>query len=379
MSGGLMSKSNLKAVTIANSKFGGIGHSMHRSFELNEEVEMVALADPYEEGRIKYAKECGAKTHYADYREMLEKEKPDIAVIARHWFDDSRIEEISTSIDLGVKGLFVEKTLAAWPYQARAIQKEALMKKIPILMAHRSREHPIMQEIRHRSLQGEWGPLTRIRSMDKGDHRCGVYEAMLHTPHIFDAMLYLAGEKPASCWGSVTHEGVPVKRKDTINSYYDGAGPMIGDKIAAQFHFPSGVVGTFESMPVGNGSYGSDRLGVDFYFQDAVITARNQPKGQFHIFPRGDVFPTETNVNWEVMTTNKWNPVEINETLWSNHIICKDLVRIMKGSNPTNESSTIDIAVTGIEMLTAIYWSHLEGKRINLPLSNLENPWVGAP
>ena len=132
-----MSKSNLKAVTIANSKFGGIGHSMHRSFELNEEVEMVALADPYEEGRIKYAKECGAKTHYADYREMLEKEKPDIAVIARHWFDDSRIEEISTSIDLGVKGLFVEKTLAAWPYQARAIQKEALMKNIPILMAHR--------------------------------------------------------------------------------------------------------------------------------------------------------------------------------------------------------------------------------------------------
>ena len=33
-----MSKSNLKAVTIANSKFGGTGHFMHRSFELNEEV-----------------------------------------------------------------------------------------------------------------------------------------------------------------------------------------------------------------------------------------------------------------------------------------------------------------------------------------------------
>ena len=366
----------LKAVVIADSARGGAGHYMHRTFERNPRVEMAALSNPDVQGRAKLSAECGASATYADYRTMLEREKPDIAVIARHWFDDGRVDEFLAALEAGVKGLFVEKTLAAWPYQARRLQQAAAGRNVPVLMAHRSRDHPTMQEIRRRAQQGTWGPLTRVRTMDKGDHRAGVHEAMIHAPHIFDAMLYMVGEAPASCWGAVMLEGRPATRNDAKGIEYMGAGPMAGDRISAQYQFPGGVVGTFESMPVGDGTYGSDRLGIDFYFQNALVTARNQPLGKFAVFPRGDLFPTEPGVAWTALETEDWAPPGVDETEWSNHVISQDLVRLIDGGISRPESSTIDVAVTGVEMLVGAYRSHLEGHRVDLPLLNPGNPWV---
>ena len=368
--------SELKAVAIADTARGGAGHSLHRAFELNPRVEMAALSDPDEQGRAKLSAECGAATAYADYRTMLEREKPDIAVIARHWFDESRVEEFIAALDTGVKGLLVEKTLAAWPFQARQMQQAAANRNVPVLMAHRSREHPTMQQIRSRAREGTWGTLTRVRTMDKGDHRAGVHEAMIHTPHVFDAMLYMVGEAPVSCWGAVMLDGRPSTRGDAEGIEYMGAGPMAGDRISAQYQFANGVVGTFESMPVGDGSYGSERLGVDFYFQDAIVTARNQPLGKFAVFPRGDLFPTGRGVEWTALETEDWTPAGVGDTEWSNHVIGEDLVRMIDGGQAGPESSTIDVAVTGVEMLVGAYRSHLEGRRVELPLLDPGNPWA---
>ena len=370
---------NLKAVTSADSARGGAGHGLHRAFDLNARVDMVALSDPHEEGRAKLSAECGAATTYGSYETMLARERPDIAVIARHWFDDDRVDEFLAAIDAGVKGLFVEKTLAPWPCQARRMQHAAAEGGGAVLMAHRSREHPTMQEIRRRGQSGDWGPLVRVRTMDKGDHRVGVHEAMIHTPHVFDAMLFVVGKAPESCWGSVTLEGCPATRRDAEGVEFLGAGPMAGDRISAQYQFCDGVVGSFESMPVGDGSYGSDRLGVDFYFQNALVTARNQPLGKFAVFPRGDVFPAEAGIPWKTLETESWTPKGVGDMAWSNHVIGEDLVRIIDGGPPHAETSTIDVAVTGVDMLVGAYWSHLEGRRIDLPLLDGRNPWETDP
>ena len=369
---------DFKAVTIAGTGKGNAGHGMHRAFERNPRVEMVALSDPDEQGRVKFAAECGARSSYADYREMLEIEKPDIAVIARHWYDDGRVEEFMAALDAGVKGIYAEKTIAAWPVQARKLRDAAAERNVPVVMAHRSREHPAMQKIRRLAKAGTWGPLTRIKSMDKGDARAGVHEAMIHTPHVFDAMLYVVDEAPVSCWGAVMLNGQPATREDAKGVAYLGAGPMAGDRIAAQYQFPSGVVGVFESMPVGDGSYGGDRLGIDFYFRDALVTARKQPAGKFYVFPRGDVFPVEPGQTWEALDFEGWAPEGVDNMDWSNHVIASDLVRLMEGGEILPESSTIDVAVTGVEMLVGAYQSHLEGRRMELPLADsaLGNPWA---
>ena len=54
-------------------------HSLDQAFVGVEGAEIVALADPDAEGRRRFAELTGAPAAYADYREMLAAEKPDIA------------------------------------------------------------------------------------------------------------------------------------------------------------------------------------------------------------------------------------------------------------------------------------------------------------
>ncbi|MCY3958364.1 MAG: Gfo/Idh/MocA family oxidoreductase [Chloroflexi bacterium] len=369
--------SALRAVTIANSDLGGAGHGLHRAWQANPDVRMVALADPVDEGREELAAACGAQRTYADYREMLERERPDIVAIARHWYDDGRVEETLAAIEAGAKGLYVEKPLAPWADQARAVMKAAEAAGTHVILAHRSREHPGMQAIRARGEAGEWGAMTRIRAMDKGDHRVGVEESMIHAPHVFDAMLYLVGEAPVQVSGLVLQDGRPATRADAAGRTENGAGPIAGDRVSATYLFPSGVIGTFESVPVGDGSYGSDRLGADCYYQEALVTLRNQPRGQFHVLPRGDVFPTGDGVGWEAIQADEpWAPEGVDAMTWSNHLHGCELVRLIHGGEVRPTTCTGQDALIGVEMLVGAYRSHLERRPIALPLEDPTNPWV---
>ena len=367
----------LRAVTIANTDRGGAGHGLHRAFQANPDVRMAALADPVDAGRAELAAICDAEHSYADYREMLERERPDIVVIARHWYDDGRVDEMLAAIESGARGLYVEKPIAPWPDQARAVMDAAEARGTHVILAHRSREHPGMQAIRARAEAGEWGPLTRVRAMDKGDHRVGVEESMIHAPHVFDAMLYLVGEAPAQVSGLVLQNGRPATREDAAGRTENGAGPIAGDRISATYLFPSGVLGTFESVPVGDGSYGSDRLGVDCYYQHALVTMRNQPRGQFHLLPRGDVFPTKGDLGWEAIDGSEaWAPDDVDTMTWSNHVHGRELVRLIRGGEVRPTTCSGQDALIGVEMLVGAYRSHLEGRPIALPLEDPTNPWL---
>jgi len=79
---GAPSKKKYKACIIGDSKMGGYGHWIQYAFALREDVIPVALADPVESERAKIAKSVGAERSYADYREMLEKERPDLVAVA---------------------------------------------------------------------------------------------------------------------------------------------------------------------------------------------------------------------------------------------------------------------------------------------------------
>ena len=369
--------SELRAVTIAHTGRGNAGHGLHRAFEDNPRVRMVALADPDMTGRAELAAECDADRTYGDYREMLACERPDIAVVARHWFDDNRVEEVLDAIECGVRGVYLEKPVAAWPDQARAICAAADGAGVHVVLAHRSREHPTLQMIRDCLGRSEWGPLTRIRAMDKGDHRVGVEEAMIHAPHAFDAMLFVVGEAPVQVAATVLQNGRFATRADAVGRTENGAGPIAGDRITATYIFPGGSIGTFESVPVGDGSYGSRRLGTDFYFQHAVVTARNQPAGEFQMFPRGEVMPTDHQLGWSVLKAQEtWAPNGIDPMLWSNQLHGRELVRLVEGGDIRSTTCSVHDATVGVEMLVGAYRSHLEGRAIRLPLEDPGNPWT---
>ena len=66
---------------------GEYGHGIDTVWKDIPDVEVVAVADEDATGRANAVERTGAKAGYADYREMLEKEKPQIVGIGPRWID----------------------------------------------------------------------------------------------------------------------------------------------------------------------------------------------------------------------------------------------------------------------------------------------------
>ena len=71
-----------RVAVIGRTGKGNYGHGLDVVWKELDNVEIVAVADPDEKGRAAAAKRLGAKNAYADYRTMLEKEKPQIVSVA---------------------------------------------------------------------------------------------------------------------------------------------------------------------------------------------------------------------------------------------------------------------------------------------------------
>jgi hypothetical protein len=70
-----------RACIIGHTGRGNYGHDWHTAFAGLPNVEVAAVADPVEQGRLAAMKASRAARGYADYREMLGKEKPDLVGI----------------------------------------------------------------------------------------------------------------------------------------------------------------------------------------------------------------------------------------------------------------------------------------------------------
>src|SRR5688500_1771156 len=78
----------LKAAVIGHTGKGDYGHGLDVIFDGLPNVEVAALADPDSAGRQKAAARTRAPRQYAEYREMLEKERPNLVSIAPRWTDE---------------------------------------------------------------------------------------------------------------------------------------------------------------------------------------------------------------------------------------------------------------------------------------------------
>src|SRR5688572_12474090 len=75
----------LKAAVIGHTGRGDYGHGLDTIFQNRAGVEVVAVADPDATGRARVAGKIKAPRQYADYRELLQKERPNLVSVAmRH-------------------------------------------------------------------------------------------------------------------------------------------------------------------------------------------------------------------------------------------------------------------------------------------------------
>lgn len=121
-----------RACIIGDSKQGGYGHSLHLVWALRDDVEIVGLSDPDEAGRARHARESGARRTYADYRDMLDKERPDLVAIGPRWTVNHR-DYLMACAEVGAHGM-LEKPLT--PDLAAADEVHAAMEARHLKWAH---------------------------------------------------------------------------------------------------------------------------------------------------------------------------------------------------------------------------------------------------
>src|SRR5207237_151671 len=102
-----------RVAVIGRTGKGNYGHGLDVVWKALDNVEIVAVADEDEKGRAAAAARLGAKNAYADYRDMLDKDRPQIVSVADRWLDLHR--DMVTACARAGASVFLEKPMARTP------------------------------------------------------------------------------------------------------------------------------------------------------------------------------------------------------------------------------------------------------------------------
>lgn len=366
-SGAVEAGKRWRVCVIGDTRQGGYGHDLHLAWSLREDVEVVALADPHEAGRQKHAEEAKAQGTYADYREMLEKERPDLVTIAPRITIHHR-DYLMAAAECGAHG-FMEKPLAVDMAEADEMIAAIDAKGLRWSIAFNFRTAPLVRHVRRMIMEeGLIGALIEMRGRGKEDHRAGAEDLVVLGTHTFDMMRYFAGD-PEWCMAHISMDGKPAVRGD-IREATEALGPILGDAVRASYGFPNGVTGYFSSVknPVRN----SGRWGLDFYGSKGVVLLRMESNGAPNAVWLDDP-------SWSGLRKAAWKPLpDAPDTAYPSSSpvrygpITGDLLNAIQEQRRPEVS--LHDGAASLEMIIAAYAAHLAGGRVALPLADRKHP-----
>lgn len=283
-----------KACVIGDTKNGGYGHSLHRMWNLRDDVAIVGLADPDEEGRAKMAAECGAAKTYADYEEMLAKEKPDFVAVGPRITPPHR-DYLAACVAAGCHGI-MEKPLAPDLADCDAMVDMTEAKNLKWAMAFNFRVSPVIDFAKKAILEdGVIGEVVEVRSRGKEDHRAGGEDLVVMGVHLFDMMAYFFGE-PQWVWAQIQMNGKTAVPAD-VREGTEPLGPIVGDDIAAIVGLPGGIRGHFAS--VGRKDVNPLRWGMEIHGTKGIVSIRMDRVPKIHILSDPTWTPGVSGAAWQ--------------------------------------------------------------------------------
>ncbi len=358
-----------RACIIGDSRRGLYGHSMHRMFELCPEVEVTGLADPVEDGRRKYGGEAGAQRLYADYREMLEKEKPSLVVIAPRWTLCHR-EYLLACAAAGAHGI-IEKPIASDLLEADGMVRAAETRNLKWGIGFNFRVLPEVLALRKQVMEeGLIGQILEVRGRGKEDQRAGGEDLVVLGTHIFDLMRFFLGS-PRWVAAQIDSEGKPATRENRREAS-ESVGPVAGDRISAMFGFDRGITGYFSSVKTADNQGG--RWGLDLYGSRGMVTIRQNGGAHISLFRSPSWAPDKAAGAWESipgLSSTRFSRPEAERYL---PIIRDVIAKIGSGERP---QVSLQDGAAALEMIQGIYAAHLAGARIPFPLTDRRHPLDG--
>ncbi|MDZ4686893.1 MAG: Gfo/Idh/MocA family oxidoreductase [Planctomycetaceae bacterium] len=358
-----------RVAVIGRTGKGNYGHGIDTVWSALPNVDVLAVADEHEVGLKTALPRTKAKTAYADYREMLDKERPEIVGIGPRWVDCHH--ELSVAAAEFGCHVFMEKPFTPTLVQADNVIRVYEMRHLKLALAHQTRQCPVTHLVKKLIASGEIGQLLEMRGRGKEDHRGGGEDLWVLGSHILDLMRFFAGD-PADCHAVVTQSGHPVTKADVVEGN-EGLGPIAGDTITARYAFPNSVAGHFASYRKQGGS--PSRFGLQLLGSKGVIEVFTGYAEPAWILRDSSWSPGRSGAKWQKITSNG---IDQPETITArgldggNVAAVKDLMESIEQDRQPLCSMYDGRA--SVEMILAVYESHRVGRTVPLPLKTRENP-----
>ena len=166
------------------------------AYERADGLVLAAGADPDAEARAVFAAMRGIRDVFADYREMLDRVKPDIVSICTP--PEMHVEMGHSALDAGVRGIFCEKPLAASLADARGLIDACRKRGVALAVNHTRRWDREWLWPKALVAQGMIGTVTSVTAWYYGG-------ALNLCSHLIDTIHMLTGWRATAASDAVSH------------------------------------------------------------------------------------------------------------------------------------------------------------------------------
>jgi predicted dehydrogenase len=315
------------------------------------ETEVVAVANRGAERLERFSRRFEVANTYLDYREMIERERPDIVSITTPSF--ARAEPIIFAAEHGVKGIYAEKGLCASLAEADRIVEAVKRNRVAFNWGAMRRHHDGYQRLRDAIARGDIGEPRYVL--------ISIYTDLIkHHPHTLDMAEMLLGE-PRPVWvegrlveaGDTLAQGLrrPLPTYDRANHRFvpppgmEIADPMVG---FYRVGYENGAEACFLPVP---GVYDVEVQGT----QGRAVAWDNGGKFAYGPYTRRGKEAQETVIR----------PIGPSPTVRT----IRNLIREIETGERT--SGNIDVTMLSVETQFGLAHSHLQGgSRVSLPIAD---------
>lgn len=358
-----------RVAVIGRTGRGNYGHGLDVVWNDIDQARVVAVADEDLKGRAEAARRLNAPKAYADYRRMLEKERPQIVSVAPRWLDCHR-DMVLACAEFGCH-VFLEKPVCQSLDQADEMVAALEKKNLKLAIAHQTRYSPALKHVNKIIADGVLGDILELRGRGKEDRRGGGEDLMVLGTHIMDLMRFFAGDAQW-CFANVRAGQKPVTRSE-VRDGAEGIGPLAGDEIHAMYRFGKTTTGYFSTQRVRHGA--SKRFGLQLFGTKGILTMTTGALPEIWFVEDPSWQPGRSKARWKKITSagiDKPETLSDSSHRLGNSLIARDLIRAIE-ENSQPKGSIYD-GRAALEMILAVYESHRLNAPVELPLKNRRHP-----
>ena len=360
---------------IGHTGRGNYGHGLDRVWLEVPDCQIVAVADADKKGLAEARARLKAPKGYADFRHMLDEQKPDIVSIGPRWLDQHRDMVVAVA-ERGIH-IYLEKPLCRTLAEADQMIAACERNHVKLAIAFQTRYSPKLQVVRDLIYDGKIGNVIELRGRGKEDRRSGGEDLWVLGSHVMNLIHYFGGEAKW-CFAKVLQDGEPVGRDD-VRPGKEGIGPLAGNTVNAMY-------GLGESMTAYFGSHdkseegGRGRFGLRILGTKGVIEILTGYLPAVHLLADPLWSPGRSGAKWLPVSSaglNQPEPLQHVDNHDGNVAACRDLIAAIEQDRQPEAS--IYEARTSMEMIAAVFDSHRVGGPVTLPLNNRNNPLTMLP